>query len=62
MAQETSDSNSYNECLAVGAVEQSLFLRSFGVARFRSADNERLTHEGAAELYWGILIDPLQHD
>lgn len=59
VAQETTDSNTYNESLTVDADEQSLFLRSMGMMRFGSG-NEKLTLEGAAEFYWGILIEPLQ--
>ena len=59
VAQETTDSNTYNESLTVDADEQSLFLRSMGMRRPASR-NEKLTLEGAAELYWDILLEPLQ--
>ena len=53
--------NSYNELLTVQADDESLFLRSMGMASVgqRNAAT-KLTQEGAAELYWEILIGPLQ--
>jgi TIR domain len=53
--------NSYNEILTVGADDQSVFLRSMGVASIGQGNEAaKLTQEGAAELYWGMLIGPLQ--
>ncbi|RAK66366.1 toll/interleukin-1 receptor domain-containing protein [Phenylobacterium kunshanense] len=60
VAQETTESNSYNECLTVDADDQSMFLRSMGMARFGNNAPDKLTLEGAAEFYWGILIERLQ--
>ncbi len=58
---ETSESNSFNECLSINADDQMLFLRSMGMARFQGrSDEEKLSQEGAAEMYWGMLIEPLQ--
>lgn len=59
---ETHSSNSLNESLSVVANEQSMFLRSMGMASFaRQREEEaKLSQEGAAELYWGLLIAPLQ--
>lgn len=59
---ETHSSNSLNENLSVVADEQSMFLRSMGMAGFSSQRGEesKLSQEGAAELYWGLLIAPLQ--
>jgi len=58
---ETSRGNSFNELLTVEADELSLFLRSMGMASVRSGvDHARLTQEGAAELYWEMLIQRLQ--
>lgn len=59
---ETSSGNSLNENLSVAADDQSMFLRSMGMASFaRQRDEEvKLSQEGAAELYWGMLIAPLQ--
>ena len=58
---ETSESNTFNEQLTVHADDQSMFLRSMGMAMFggRGRD-ENLSLEGAAELYWGMFIAPLQ--
>ena len=52
--------NSYNELLSVDADDESLFLRSTGMASGRQRHDAKLTQEGAAELYWGMLIGPLQ--
>lgn len=53
--------NSYNELLSVHADDESLFLRSMGMASGgRHNETTKLTQEGAAELYWGMLIGPLQ--
>lgn len=62
-ATEASESNSYNECLTINADDQMLFLRSMGMAHFRGrSETEKLSQEGAAELYWGMLIEPLQRN
>jgi hypothetical protein len=55
--------NSFNESLSVEHDDQKLFLRPLGLARPGSRDTERaLSHEGAAEYYWSLLLDPLQGD
>lgn len=61
-ATETSDSNSHNEMLNVEADDQAMFLKSMGMARFMRGrgDEEKLSQEGAAELYWEMFIEPLQ--
>lgn len=60
-ASETTEGNSFNECLTTQADDQMLFLRSMGMAHFYGrSDKEKLSQEGAAELYWGMLIEPLQ--
>jgi len=59
-ATETSDSNSFNENLTVQADDQMLYLKSMGMSHYRGSQNEKLSQEGAAELYWGMLIEPLQ--
>lgn len=60
-ASETSASNGFNELLTVEADDQFMFLRSMGMAAMDSGrDAAKLTQEGAAELYWGMLIDELQ--
>ncbi len=58
---ETTESNSFNENMSVEADDQSMFLKSMGMSFSARRDgNEKLSQEGAAELYWGILIEPLQ--
>ena len=59
-ATETTDSNSFNENLNVEADDQILYLKSMGMS-FRGSASEKLSQEGAAELYWGMLIQPLQN-
>ena len=56
------DGNSFNERVSVEADDQSLYLRSMGMVSMYSGsvDREKLSHEGAAELFWGMLIEPLQ--
>jgi hypothetical protein len=53
--------NSYNELLSVEVDEQAMFLQpaGFGLGG-RSEGREHLSPEGAAELYWSELVDPLQ--
>ena len=52
-------SNSFNELLTVEADELSMFLKPMGMAAGRS-ERAKLTQEGAAELYWELLIQRLQ--
>ena len=60
-ASEHFGQNSYNELLSVDADDESLFLRSRGMASIGQHNAAaKLTQEGAAELYWGMLIGPLQ--
>lgn len=55
-------SNTINESIRVEADEQTLFLSSTGMSNFLLSNDgqQRLSLEGAAELYWGMLIEPLQ--
>lgn len=57
---DTPNSNSYNELLTVESDSQSLFLRSSGMAMLGRNRDAVLTQEGAAELYWGLLLERLQ--
>jgi hypothetical protein len=57
VAGETTESNSYNECLTIQADDQSLYLRGMGMAH---GDSKNLSQEGAAEFYWSMLIERLQ--
>lgn len=52
--------NSYNESLSVEADDQHLFLRPMGMATHMGQGDRKLTQEGAAELYWSLLIQRLQ--
>jgi hypothetical protein len=49
-----------NESLSINADDQMLYLTSIGMASFGRNRDRKLSQEGAAELLWGILIDPLQ--
>jgi hypothetical protein len=57
VAGETSESTSFNENLMIEADDQSMYLRSLGMAR---GDSKKLSQEGAAEFYWSMLIARLQ--
>ncbi|WP_036142147.1 toll/interleukin-1 receptor domain-containing protein [Luteibacter sp. 9135] len=57
---ENRGNNSYNESLSVDADDQMLFFRSFGMSSIGQGQAQKLSHEGAAELLWGLLIAPLQ--
>lgn len=60
-ATETTDSNSCNETLSVEADDQMLYLSSMGMSLGGRGQREpKLSQEGAAELYWSMLIEPLQ--
>jgi hypothetical protein len=56
------DGNSFNERISVDADDQSLYLRSMGMARMLSGrqDAGKLSQEGAAEVFWEMLVGPLQ--
>ena len=59
-ATENATTNGFNENLTVEADEQTLFLRSMGMAHFGQSKDQKLTFEGAAEIYWQMFIKPLQ--
>ncbi|MBO1014732.1 toll/interleukin-1 receptor domain-containing protein [Achromobacter sp. SD115] len=50
--------SSYNEMVSVESDEHAMFLRPMGMANF--SERNKLTQEGAAELFWGMLIRPMQ--
>lgn len=52
--------NSYNEKLTVNADDQSMFLRSMGMATMSNNREGKLSAEGGAELFWGMLMQRLQ--
>ena len=55
--------NSYNESLSIGEDGYMLFLQSSALSSIFGKTNpkEKLTNEGAAELFWSMFIEPLQH-
>lgn len=57
---QTTGSNSCNESLTVDADDQALHLTSMGMSMMGRERDQKLTQEGAAELLWGMLIEPLQ--
>lgn len=59
-ADETTESNSFNECLTVYADDMAMYLKNMGMASYMRNDDAKLTQEGASELYWSMLIEPLQ--
>jgi hypothetical protein len=52
--------NSYNEMLSVENDEQHLFLKAMGMRMMGDDRDVQLSHEGAAEYFWSMLIEPLQ--
>ncbi|MFJ4445105.1 toll/interleukin-1 receptor domain-containing protein [Pseudomonas sp. NPDC089422] len=52
---------SYNEALTVDTDDQSLYLKSFGMA-FHTRQDQKLSQEGGAETLWSLLIEPLQRN
>lgn len=56
---ESMSRGSLNECLYVEADENGLWLRALGMASY-GQEKRHLTFEGAAELYWGMLIEALR--
>ncbi len=52
--------NTYNECMTLSDDGYALGFRPMGMA-FRGHTNQLLSNEGAAEVFWEMLIQPLQH-
>jgi hypothetical protein len=61
-ASEMAGSNSFNEMLTVEADDQTLYLSSMAMGMGRRDGAGKLTQEGAAEFYWGMLIQRLQQN
>lgn len=58
---EASDLNSYNESLSVRADSSAMYLAASGMAAMIAAVEQRhLSQQGAAEMYWSLLMQPLQ--
>jgi hypothetical protein len=53
---------SYNESLSVENDDQTLYLRPLGMSMMRRGGREqnKLSMEGGAELYWDLFVEPLQ--
>ncbi len=56
----TTGNNSLNEMLTVDADDQAIFLTSMGMMHMRGDAKQKLSEEGASELYWATFIRPLQ--
>jgi hypothetical protein len=52
--------NSWNESLSVGDDGYVLGLKSMGIHRMGQDRESLLSQEGGAELFWSMLIEPLQ--
>jgi hypothetical protein len=59
---EVTSSSSYNELLTAKADDEQLYFKTMGMSHLLSRDDRerKLTMEGAAELYWSMLVAPLQ--
>lgn len=57
---QTTSDNSMNESLSVNADDQALYLTSMGISSIGRSRDQKLSQEGAADLLWGMLIEPLQ--
>lgn len=58
---ETSESNGYNESLDVDSDGSSMFLTASGMAvMVRGREVQHLSQQGASEMYWSLLMQPLQ--
>lgn len=58
-ADASSRGNSFNEQLSVDHDDQAMFLKPLGMASFDNAPKQ-LSQQGAAEMYWSMLIERLQ--
>jgi hypothetical protein len=63
-SKENARDNGCNESLSVKADDQILYLEPMGMSMMyrRRDSDQRLSMEGGAELFWGLLIEPLQRD
>jgi len=53
-------SGSMNEAVSVQADDQMLYFQALGMQSMGSHDKEKLSAQGAAELFWELFIRPLQ--
>ncbi|HLH36200.1 MAG TPA: toll/interleukin-1 receptor domain-containing protein [Alloacidobacterium sp.] len=49
-----------NEAVSVKADDQTLYFQSLGMQSYGRRDKEKLSPQGAAELFWDLFIQPLQ--
>jgi len=56
----TTTRNQYNESISVDNDGYSLYLKPMGMSSYTKEEKKELSQEGAAELYWGLLIERLQ--
>ncbi len=56
----TTSRNQYNESLSLENDGYSLHLKPMGMSHYGMSEKNELSQEGAAEFYWGLLIDSLQ--
>lgn len=56
----TTASNTINESLSIAADDQTIYLTAMGMMHYGVQKERKISHEGAAELYWENLIRPLQ--
>ena len=49
-----------NEAVHAEADDQALYFKAMGMQSFGNRDKEKLTPQGAAELFWELFIRPLQ--
>jgi hypothetical protein len=58
-ANASSRGNSFNEQISVEHDDQAMFLKPLGMASFGN-NKQKLSQEGAAELFWSLLVERLQ--
>jgi TIR domain len=49
-----------NEAVSVKADDQTLYFQALGMQSYGRSDKEKLSAQGAAELFWDLFIQPLQ--
>ena len=60
-SRENAATNGYNEAVSVASDEQSLFMSAMGMSHIHSGHmNSKLSPEGVAEMFWSILMEPIQ--
>ena len=57
---ESLENNTVNESMDVHADDQTMYLKTFGMANLGGDRDAKLSQEGAAEYYWSLLISSLQ--